>query len=533
MVGLEHLVEKLDDEDGQWDRTLSGGEQQRLAFARLFLHKPDIVVMDEATSALDPESQAMLMEKLAERLPKTAIISVGHRPELEAFHERKVNLVRREGGAKLVPGEVVGAAGQHPVDADEALARAARGVAGDADRDGHRGAASAAQGGMTPAQCTQCARARRRHSASDSRRAGPARRSRPRSARRTSRAGAGERMARAGRDRRGPPRRSRRGSPRASAAESRARSICGRQSFIASPQAAAQQGAPHPLARRVVFALRSFRRAGRFRAPSGLPAAGDDLRACRSSANSRSTSPSACAAASVRSGPGAPSSARAATSARSSRRQLAPRAAPVIVADAAHHAREERQQRHARRPWARPVEHAHDRLVQHVGPAEPAGQPAAPQPRQRLQADQVGVRQRMKRARRVDGVWSTVTTMPRMRSKKRSMPIDSMRARRAARGQAGQIFFRCPDAASPGRILIRSTNDGRGHEWTIWRGCAAGTRRTAAADAGPAQSCRWSRPSPPCRAKISSGPGPWRILPDSRPGRAVRDARRRAALALS
>jgi len=107
VVGLEHLVEKLDDEEAKWDRTLSGGEQQRLAFARLFLHKPDIVVMDEATSALDPESQAMLMNTLGERLPDTAIISVGHRPELEAFHERKVNLLRREGGAKLVSGEVV------------------------------------------------------------------------------------------------------------------------------------------------------------------------------------------------------------------------------------------------------------------------------------------------------------------------------------------------------------------------------------------------------------------------------------------
>jgi len=107
MVGLEHLVDKLDDEDAAWDRTLSGGEQQRLAFARLFLHKPDIVVMDEATSALDPESQATLMEKLAEQLPKTAIISVGHRPELEQFHERKVKLIRKEGGARLVTGEVV------------------------------------------------------------------------------------------------------------------------------------------------------------------------------------------------------------------------------------------------------------------------------------------------------------------------------------------------------------------------------------------------------------------------------------------
>ena len=58
MVGLGHLTDKLDDEEAQWDRTLSGGEQQRLAFVRLLLHKPDIVVMDEATSALDPESQA-------------------------------------------------------------------------------------------------------------------------------------------------------------------------------------------------------------------------------------------------------------------------------------------------------------------------------------------------------------------------------------------------------------------------------------------------------------------------------------------
>jgi putative ATP-binding cassette transporter len=106
-VGLEHVGDKLDDEEAKWDRTLSGGEQQRLAFARLFLHKPDIVVMDEATSALDSESQEMLMRKLGERLPKTAIISVGHRPELEAFHERKVNLVRREGGAKLIPNDVV------------------------------------------------------------------------------------------------------------------------------------------------------------------------------------------------------------------------------------------------------------------------------------------------------------------------------------------------------------------------------------------------------------------------------------------
>jgi putative ATP-binding cassette transporter len=105
-VGLGHTLERLDDEDTSWDRILSGGEQQRLAFVRLLLQKPDIVVMDEATSALDTESQGKLLTAIGEELPKTAIISVGHRQELEAFHERKLNLVRREGGARLTPAEM-------------------------------------------------------------------------------------------------------------------------------------------------------------------------------------------------------------------------------------------------------------------------------------------------------------------------------------------------------------------------------------------------------------------------------------------
>jgi putative ATP-binding cassette transporter len=106
-VGLGHIVDRLDDEE-TWSGILSGGEQQRLAFVRLLLHKPDIVVMDESTSALDTESQAKLMETLGKRLPKLAIISVGHRIELEAFHDRKLNLIREEGGAHLVPSEALG-----------------------------------------------------------------------------------------------------------------------------------------------------------------------------------------------------------------------------------------------------------------------------------------------------------------------------------------------------------------------------------------------------------------------------------------
>src|SRR6476661_8391280 len=100
-VGLEHLKDKIE-EDGPWDQTLSGGEKQRLAFARLFLHNPDIIVLDEATSALDEKSQDKMMELVIKELPKATIVSVAHRVELEAFHSRKIVLERRKGGAKLV-----------------------------------------------------------------------------------------------------------------------------------------------------------------------------------------------------------------------------------------------------------------------------------------------------------------------------------------------------------------------------------------------------------------------------------------------
>ena len=100
-VGLGHLVKRLE-EEAPWDQTLSGGEKQRLAFARILLHRPDIIVLDEATSALDPASQDKLMELLTTELDATTIVSVGHRPELEAFHSRKIVLERRRGGARFV-----------------------------------------------------------------------------------------------------------------------------------------------------------------------------------------------------------------------------------------------------------------------------------------------------------------------------------------------------------------------------------------------------------------------------------------------
>jgi putative ATP-binding cassette transporter len=100
-VGLGHLVDRLEDE-APWDQTLSGGEKQRLGFARIFLHQPDIIVLDEATAALDPQSQDRLMALLSDRPETTTLISVGHRPELEAYHNRKIVLERRQGAARLV-----------------------------------------------------------------------------------------------------------------------------------------------------------------------------------------------------------------------------------------------------------------------------------------------------------------------------------------------------------------------------------------------------------------------------------------------
>ncbi|WP_434722087.1 ATP-binding cassette domain-containing protein [Mesorhizobium sp. RIZ17] len=100
-VGLSYLKDRLE-EEAPWDQTLSGGEKQRLAFARLLLHAPDIVVLDEATSALDEKSQDKMMRTVIEELPRVTIVSVAHRAELEAFHTRKITLERRQGGARLV-----------------------------------------------------------------------------------------------------------------------------------------------------------------------------------------------------------------------------------------------------------------------------------------------------------------------------------------------------------------------------------------------------------------------------------------------
>ncbi|NIK02338.1 ATP-binding cassette domain-containing protein [Xanthomonas cannabis] len=90
-VHLEGLTEKLDT-TAVWQQQLSPGEQQRLAFARVFLHAPEVVLLDEATSALDPTNETRLYALLDEKLPDALVISIAHRDALEAFHSRSVRL---------------------------------------------------------------------------------------------------------------------------------------------------------------------------------------------------------------------------------------------------------------------------------------------------------------------------------------------------------------------------------------------------------------------------------------------------------
>jgi putative ATP-binding cassette transporter len=92
-VGLPQLASRLE-EDAHWNRILSLGEQQRLGLARALLHAPQYLFLDEATASLDEASEAKLYRLLQEKLPTATIVSIGHRSTLEAFHQRRVVLIR-------------------------------------------------------------------------------------------------------------------------------------------------------------------------------------------------------------------------------------------------------------------------------------------------------------------------------------------------------------------------------------------------------------------------------------------------------
>ena len=86
-VQLGHLAEKLTQEN-DWTRVLSLGEQQRLSFARVLMHKPLAAFLDEATASMDEGLEDAMYRLLREKLPQTTIISVGHRSTLQTHHQQ-------------------------------------------------------------------------------------------------------------------------------------------------------------------------------------------------------------------------------------------------------------------------------------------------------------------------------------------------------------------------------------------------------------------------------------------------------------
>jgi len=108
--GLNEFLGSLD-ETRRWDQSLSLGQQQRVAFARVILHKPHWVFMDEATSALDDESQEFMLSLFDNELVDASVLSIGHRPGLDAFHTRTLLIRKTSEGAVLL-------ANPHPTSRD-------------------------------------------------------------------------------------------------------------------------------------------------------------------------------------------------------------------------------------------------------------------------------------------------------------------------------------------------------------------------------------------------------------------------------
>jgi putative ATP-binding cassette transporter len=91
-VALGNLADRLD-EDADWSKILSPGEQQRIAFARVLLAKPEVVFLDESTSALDEGQEFALYTTLRRELPQCVVVSVTHRPSVERHHRRRLELL--------------------------------------------------------------------------------------------------------------------------------------------------------------------------------------------------------------------------------------------------------------------------------------------------------------------------------------------------------------------------------------------------------------------------------------------------------
>ena len=99
-LNLSDFIPMLYVED-RWDKIMSLGQQQRLAFARLLLHRPKWIFLDEATSALDDENQDRAMSIFLNELKDSSILSIGHRSGLAKFHNRTLDLKITKAGTIL------------------------------------------------------------------------------------------------------------------------------------------------------------------------------------------------------------------------------------------------------------------------------------------------------------------------------------------------------------------------------------------------------------------------------------------------
>ncbi|QCQ91317.1 ABC transporter ATP-binding protein/permease [Rhodococcus sp. SGAir0479] len=91
-VALGHLVDRLD-EHADWSSILSPGEQQRVAFARIVLIRPQVAFLDEATSAVDEGLECQLYRLVREDVPECMIFSVSHRSTVDRHHTRRLELL--------------------------------------------------------------------------------------------------------------------------------------------------------------------------------------------------------------------------------------------------------------------------------------------------------------------------------------------------------------------------------------------------------------------------------------------------------
>ena len=88
-MGLGHLAGDLQRNDN-WAQVLSGGEQQRVAFARALLNQPDWLFLDEATASLPEGEQDRALSPAQGAAPNTTLVSIGHRMSLAEHHDRRL-----------------------------------------------------------------------------------------------------------------------------------------------------------------------------------------------------------------------------------------------------------------------------------------------------------------------------------------------------------------------------------------------------------------------------------------------------------